>query len=140
MVPELGKRDAEDFFHLDAVASHDGARRRPDDDRCNEIARARRVIVEPADNRARIEGNAQLLRELAQSRSFDAFARVDPTSGERELSSMSTELWRSRRQEECCFVRTSCGALLFEWHDNNGDGCALQICGICAADDVEGGE
>jgi hypothetical protein len=71
---------------------------------------------------------------------FDGFARIDPTSGECELSRMSTELCCSSRQEECCFRIRSRGALLFQRHDDNGDGRALQVCGIRAADYVESGE
>src|SRR6266480_4900125 len=97
---EVGERhpvDARDLLgvrpELDVVTA-------PDDDRGDDEARARRIIVEQSEHRRRGAREAHLLLELAERGPLDALARVDAAPRQRPLARVGAEPRRPAREEE----------------------------------------
>src|ERR1043166_2843547 len=82
---ELGQVDTIQPGDLGGVRTHGGSRRRPGNERRDDIPRARREIVQPAEDGGRGELEIDLLARFAQRRLDSALARVDATAWQSEL-------------------------------------------------------
>jgi hypothetical protein len=91
----------------------------PRNDRCDDEAGARAVIVEEPEHRGRLEPETDLFSELAQRRDLGRLAGVDPAAGERPLARVSAQGGRTPGQEKA-------GASFFvgQHHDRHGGGSA----------------
>src|SRR5205823_7935786 len=97
---ELDQRDAIDSRDLRTAWPRSSLGRSPYDDRRDEVAGARGVVVEPTDDRRRQQGHAQFLGQFTQRSPLDALIRIDPPARQRQLAAMSAEPRRSGSQEE----------------------------------------
>src|SRR5262245_1079600 len=73
---------------------------RPEDDRSDHEAGARRIVVEDAEDGLLVEAEPQLLMQLAQGRRVRALPRVDAAAGERPLPGVSAQGGRALGKEE----------------------------------------
>jgi len=97
---EVGQRhtiDRGDFARVRHELRH---RCGPHDDRCDDVAGSRRVVVERSEHRAAVEGEADLLLELAPDRRLGALTGIDATTGQCPLTGVVPQRLRSAGQQK----------------------------------------
>ena len=99
---QFGDRDAMDRHHLVWRGRQRRSAARPQHDRCDHVSRARRVVVEPADERVLGEVQPELLVDLAQRGRQRVLSRVEAAAWQRPLPGMGVEPRRPPAQQERC--------------------------------------
>jgi len=108
-VVDDGRVLAHQLVHRDAVHAGDLLRvgrkparglAAPDDDRRDRIARARGVVVEPAEDGRGVQHEADLLAQFAQRRLLGRFALVDAATGQRPLAGVLAHAAGAQGQQQ----------------------------------------
>jgi hypothetical protein len=92
--------DAVDGEHFVRGRAEVGVRCAPEDDRADDVARAGRVVVEPAEGVAGREAQAELLVDLAQRGVERGLALVDTSAGQSPLAGVLAQARSAAAQQE----------------------------------------
>ena len=93
-------RHAVDFRHLGGIGEQLDARRQPGDQRRDQVAGARRVVVEPAEKGLGRQREADFLERLAARGVERRLAPVDAPAGQGELPGVRAEVLGAPRQQQ----------------------------------------
>src|SRR5256885_16788142 len=93
------------FLSLVGVRRQHGVGAAPEDDRGDEEARARRIVVEQAEHRVGAEREADFLRELAPRGLERGLAGLEPSPRQRPLPGVLTQAGRAARVEKARAAR-----------------------------------
>ena len=101
--------------HLVGVRHEHGIDAAPEDDGCDEKARARRIVVQHAERGVGIEHEPDFLGQLTPRAVDGRLARLEPPAGQRPLPRVLAQIRRTPREQK---ARAS--GRIAEQHDGHG--------------------